>query len=201
MPSTWPDAVNVERPLSAVLGVYLDRLAREGLAAHTVSSSRLDLEQLARFVGRQPLREIALVDLRTFFTWLERQQGNSVSSLRRKTSTVKRFFRQLQSDELLPDDPSAGLIYPALESTPADPLAPDEIDAIVAATTNPAWRVLILSLLDMGLKRDEAIALRWEDVELEALTAETPAGLLHVRHRRASKRVRQRTLGLTPRLR
>jgi site-specific recombinase XerD len=201
MPASWSESVRVDRPVTAVLSAYLEYLEGQGLATHTVTSSRLDLVQLARFVGRQPLREITLADLRTFFQWLERQQGNSVSSLRRKTSTVKRFFRQLHADSLLDEDPSAGLIYPALEAIPSEPLTLDEADAIVAAATNLNWRVLALCLLDAGLKRDEVVAVRWEDIELDAASTDAPHGLIHVRHRRASKQVRQRTLSLTARLR
>jgi len=200
-PATWPPAGSPEATVGALLAPYLDWLAEQGMATHTISSTRLDLLQLTRFVGRQPLREIALEDLRAFFLWLARQQGNSVSSLRRKTSTVKRFFRQLHADGLLDANPAAGLIYPALTTTPADPLTADEVEAIVRAATNLGWRVLVLCLVDAGLKRDEVVALRWEDVEIDGHGEGALSGLLHVRHRRATRRVRQRALSLTPRLR
>jgi integrase len=196
----WPPAVSAESTVAALLAPYLDWLSEQGMAAHTVSSSRLDLLQLTRFVGRQPLREIALEDLRAFFLWLARQQGNSVSSLRRKTSTVKRFFRQLQADGVLDVDPAAGLLYPALATTPTHPLTTDEVGAIVLAAVNPVWQVLVLCLVDCGLKRDEVVALRWEDIEIDGHGVGRSDGLLHVRHRRATRRVRQRTLGLTARL-
>jgi site-specific recombinase XerD len=181
--------------VGAFLPAYLDFLASAGMAAHTTAATRLDLLQLARFLGRQPVRAVGLDDLRAFFLWLARQQGNSVSSLRRKTSTVKRFFRQLHADALIEGDPSAGLVYPAAESAARDAISADEARAVVEAARDPTWRALLLALLDAGLKRDEAVALRWEDVEPP--TSGQPEGRLHIRHRRSSKRVRHRTLAMT----
>jgi integrase len=56
----------------------------------------------------------------------------------------------------------------------------------------------VLVLVDTGLKRDERVSLRTDDVELPP-DAPVP-GRLRVRHRRATRRVRHRTLALTDRL-
>ena len=197
-PPSPASAISPAAPLASALPRYLDLLAEAGMSAHTISSSRLDLLQLARFLGRQPLSSVDLSDLRAFFSWLARQQGNSVGSLRRKTSTIKRFFRQLHAEGVLPADPSAGLIYPAQEAVLSDPLTPRETEALVEAASSLPWKALMLVLLDTGLKRDEVVALRWQDIELSADSETSPR--LHVQHRRSSKRVRQRTLGITPRL-
>jgi site-specific recombinase XerD len=192
----WPPDPDLDATVVSYLSAYLDHLAGLGMSSHTVVGTRLDLLQLARFLGRQPLRSVGLDDLRAFFNWLSRQQGNSASSLRRKTSTVKRFFRQLRADALLDDDPAAGLVYPGSESKTRAGLAPEEVRAVLAAASDPVWRALLLCLAEAGLKRDEAVALRWEDVDPS--TDALPAGRLQVRHRRSAKRVRQRTLGLSP---
>lgn len=184
--------------LGDILPDYLDSLQAEGKAAHTVTSTRLDLQQLARFLGRQTLGSVTLDDLRAFFAWLGRQQGNRTSSLRRKTATVKGLFRQLSATGDLEHDPSAELLYPTLVTTDTEPLTPDDVEAIVQAARSFSWRALILCLVDAGLKRDEAVALRTEDVEL--IEGVDGPGRLHVRHRRATGRVKQRTLGLTERL-
>jgi integrase len=103
-----------------------------GRARHTVDSTRLDLLQLGRFLGRQPLADVSSDDLRGFFAWLGRQHGR---------------------------------------------------------------RALVALLLDCGLKRDEAVALRRADLELEVSPPR-----LHVRHRATSQRARRRTLPLGDRL-
>jgi site-specific recombinase XerD len=200
--SAPPARQTAPRTLIDILPSYLDDLNSEGKAAHTVASTRLDLQQLARFLGRLTLDAVTPDDLRAFFGWLGRQQGNRTSSLRRKTATVKGLFRQLHARGELEHDPAAELLYPPLVTSESAPMCEDEIEAIVqAAASSVSWRALILSLTDAGLKRDEVVALRREDVELlEPPDRADGSGRLHVRHRRAAKRVKQRTLGLTARL-
>jgi site-specific recombinase XerD len=188
----------VNLSVEAHLDEYLALLLMSGKAAHTVDSTRLDLRQLSRFLGRQSVGTVTPDDLRAFFARLSRQQGNGVSSLRRKTSTVKQFFRHLRAEGTLERDPSATLVYPAIAARHETPLTAFELDAIVEAAGNPIWRALVLILVDTGLKRDEMVALRSEDVELPPSVVQP--GRLHVRHRRATSRVRQRTLALKVRL-
>ncbi|MCC7372094.1 MAG: site-specific integrase [Chloroflexi bacterium] len=180
------------------LTTYLDSLTEAGKTAHTVASTRLDLQQLARYLGRLTLGSVTADDLRGFFAWLGRQQGNSTSSLRRKTATVKGFFRQLHAAGDLEHDPSAELLYPSFVAPELSVLTPAEVEQVVAAAHTASWQALVLCLIDAGLKRDEAVALRCEDVEFVD-GVESP-GRLHIRHRRQTGRVRQRTLALTVRL-
>jgi integrase/recombinase XerC len=182
---------------SQALDDYLRHLAAEGRSRHTLDSTRLDLLQLNRYLGRQALQTVSTDDLRAFFGWLRRQHGNRPSSLRRKTSTVKGFFQFCRANDLIPADPSAAVAYPALQIERPPPLSPGECDRMLEGASPAAWRALVACLLDCGLKRDEVAALRWDDIDLDA----TPQpGLLHVRHRRASRRARRRTLGLSVRL-
>ena len=178
-----------------VLPGYLADLAAAGRARHTVDSTRLDLLQLGRFLGRQPLADVSSDDLRGFFAWLGRQHGNRSSSLRRKTSTVKRFFRRLHESGLAAADPAAAVAYPPLAVAARAPLSAAEAETILAAAHAPPWRALVALLLDCGLKRDEAVALRRADLELEVSPPR-----LHVRHRATSQRARRRTLPLGDRL-
>jgi site-specific recombinase XerD len=180
-----------------VLDGYINSLVTDGKSAHTRANTRLDLKQLARFLGRQRLSAVSTDDLRRFFHWLQRQQGNAPSSLRRKTSSVKGFFRFLHASGAINLDPSEAVIYPPAAVANRLPLTRKEAARMVAAAPTPLWRALVVCLLDCGLKRDEAVALLWEDVDRDA---EPAPGVVYVRHRRESKRTRRRTLALTSRL-
>jgi site-specific recombinase XerD len=184
--------------LSALLPDYLDGLTKRGRAAHTVESTRLDLLQLVAYLEGRPVTQVTPDALRGFFAWLAEDQGNGISSLRRKTSSVKQLFRHLLAEGITDGDPSAALHYPALDRADSSILQSGELDALAKAATHPVWRVLVLCLIDVGLKRDEAVALLPEDIELPPDAP--PPGRLHVRHRRASRRVRHRTLALSDRL-
>ena len=181
--------------LMVAIPLYLAFLERQGRSRHTLAGSRLDLAQLGRFVGKQRLDRISSHDLRAFFAWLVRQQGNRPSSIRRKTSTIKKFFQFLVAEDLLSTDPSEGLAYPALAANSSATLTSEQAEAVIGAASQPSWRVLIGLLRDCGLKRDEVVALRWDDVELQPSSPR-----VHVRHRAESKRARRRTLALSDRL-
>ncbi len=180
-----------------LLPVYLDTLVRAGRSRHTISSTRSDLAQLATFLRSQDLRATTTADLTAFFAWLGRQHGNGASSLRRKTSTVKGFFQFLHTSGRLLADPSIAIPYPPAEHTHRRHLTSDECDAMFLHAETPSWAALVACLVDCGLKRDEVAALRWGNLDLAA----SNHGLLHVRHRQASQRVRRRTLPMSERLR
>ncbi len=191
------DAERLEPLLTLdLLPDYLEALRRAGRSGHTISSTRFDLEQLATFLRSQDLRSTSSGDLRAFFVWLGRQHGNGISSLRRKTSTIKRFFQFLHTRGQLSADPSAAIPYPPAEQTSRRPLSNSEGEALFSHADAPGWAALVACVLDCGLKRDEVAALRWEDLDFAA----SHHGLLHVRHRQASQRVRRRTLPMTERL-
>jgi site-specific recombinase XerD len=194
-PSHSDRSERVVNPLMATIPLYLAFLERQGRSQHTLTGSRLDLAQLGRFVGKQRLDLISPHDLRGFFAWLVRQQGNRPSSIRRKTSTVKKFFQFLVTQGIVPSDPSERLAYPALATDSSAILTLEQAEAVIGAATQPSWRVLIGLLRDCGLKRDEVVALRWDDVELDP-----PSPRVHVRHRADSKRTRRRTLALPDRV-
>jgi integrase len=70
---------------------------------------------------------------------------------------------------------------------------------VLAASRNPFWEAAVLVLADAGLKSDELLALEPADVYLSDGSGEQ--GYLVVRRTREAKRLRARTLRLTPRLR
>jgi integrase len=153
---------------------------------------------LIRFLGDRVASEVSLDDLRRFASWLAVERKNDPRSLRRKVASIKAFFAFLRDNGVRPDDPAEGLVYPALE-----PHVPEVLDAgeelrLLAAAERPLWRALLLVLLDTGLKRDEVLALHPADIYLDP--ALPSRGYLVVRATDQARRLRPRTLALTPRL-
>ncbi|MFN8521944.1 MAG: site-specific integrase [Chloroflexota bacterium] len=174
---------------------FLQHLVVAGKADHTVISSRLDLQQLARFVGKQRLATIASADIDAFVVWLERQQGNGLSSVRRKVATVKKFFQFLAINGFLTEDPAAPIPYPPAPERETRALTVAESEGMVRAAGSTLWTALVTCLLDCGLKRDELVALRWTDASIES----TPHPVIQIRHRQSSQRARHRVLDITDR--
>jgi len=194
---TGPPASGAPR-LSRVIPAFLDFAAVIDRAPHTLRSARVDLGLLVQFLGDRPVDAVTLEDLRRFTLWLRRDRGNDARSLRRKIASVKAFFGYARQAGLRPDNPADRLIYPSPAPHLPEILEDDEAARLVAAVDRPLWRAVILTLLDTGLKRDEVVALHPGDIYIDPALPDR--GYLAVRATSESRRLRARTLPLTPRL-
>ena len=196
-PATPSPPSQPPRSLGQAIAAYCDPLAAAGRAAHTVRSTAFDLAALLAQLGNCPLVEIQPGHLTAHLRWLRDAKRNRPASLRRKIATLKGFFRHAVTAGWLPADPAAELTYPAPPPPRLAALTPDEVEAVVAASlADPVWHALVLLLLDTGLKRDELLALRPTDLYLAPDPAQSR---ITVRHTQQAKRLRRRTLPLTPR--
>ena len=183
-------------PLSAAITEYLVYLAHLGKARHTLDATRRDLDQLVEFLGERPVDRLGRQDLQRFVDSLRRERANATASLRRKVATLKAFFRFARREGHRRDDPSATLPYPAPEEQEVEPLSDGQVERLLAEAPSNAHRVLLLLMLEAGLKREEVLALQAQDVDLE----EGQDGV-QVSRALAAKRPRARRVPLTPRLR
>jgi integrase len=135
--------------------------------------------------------------LQSHLQWLQTSRNNHTSSLRRKIASLKGLFRHAQASGWLAADPAATLIYPPPHRPSIVALRPAEEAAAVAAASDPLWQALVLLFLDCGLKRDEVLALRAEDV---LLGPHAESSLISVRRADRAQRARARSLRVTERL-
>lgn len=179
---------------------YLTYLTALGRSRHTLKSFELDLRLLRGQLGNRAVGSIDTGHLRQFIAWVRVSRENTANSLRRKVATLKNFFGYLRDEGYLVSSPADAVPYPEVFQQLPEFLEEDAAARLVAVTQeNVFWRSLILLLLDTGLKRDEVLALRVADVQLEP--APSPGSYLVVRETDAAKRLRSRRLPLSDRLR
>ncbi|HVC33745.1 MAG TPA: site-specific integrase [Chloroflexota bacterium] len=184
--------------MSELVPRFLEFAAAIDRSPHTIQTTRIDLALLIRHLGDRPATDVGLDDLRRFASWLRQERKNDARSLRRKVASVKAFFAYVRHLGIRDDDPAEHLIYPSTQPHLPEFLESEEAAKLIAATERPLWRVVILTLLDTGLKRDELLALHPADVYLDP--SSTEQGYLVVRAANQARRIRARTLALTPRL-
>jgi len=83
----------------------------KGYSPHTVSNYQRDLEQCFLFLGE--IKDVGDLDqqtLRSYVYYLNRR--NKSSSVARKLSAIRSFFRFLVREEVISRDPSAGILMP-----------------------------------------------------------------------------------------
>lgn len=164
------------RTFAEFAGAWLERKARVR-GPTTIRAYERELRYLLPTLGSKRLQDITPSDIRAALDALARK-GLSPRSLRKVLERARAVFREALALELVARDPTAAVRVEVPSRPPVGrALEPHEVEALLAAFDAwPTWEVgMALRLcLALGLRAGEALALRWEDVDLEA-------GVLHVR--------------------
>lgn len=162
------------------VGPYLAYLAGPRRASpHTVDAYRRDLDDFAAFLERlgRPFDDVDHRTLRSYLANLE-TRGFARTSIRRKASVIRRFYRYCEREGIVDRNPAELLTLPRARGRLPKVLKAAEVGAVLSAaearteTADPpaaeAWRDLALAelLYDAGLRVGEACALREEDVDI-----------------------------------
>ncbi len=97
----------------------------------------------------------------------KRQDGKASSTVRQVYTVLRAVLDTAVRDEPLARNPAAAVKRPAVEHHEARYLTPDEVRALVAAIAEDRLRVLFMLLLGTGLRRGEALAAGWDDLDLD----------------------------------
>lgn len=162
----------------------------KGLSANTAEAYGRDLHELRRYLasqGVEDMREVGSRHLVGFLTAL-RERGLSARSQARTLTTLRRFYRFLEREDLLPNgDPTSHLLLPKIGRSL--PHAPSrlQIEAILEKpdSTTPLGvrdQAMLELLYATGLRVSELVRLEVKQVNLEA-------GFLRVRGKGGRERV------------
>jgi integrase/recombinase XerD len=152
-----------------------------GRSASTVQSYRYDLSQFLEWVKSKELDPLKIrpVDIDEFFIFLRKEKGNIAASINRKRSGLIALYRWFQRKELIVKSPMEYVSLMKEPKTLPKYLTPQEQEALILAAKNgnEAKRIgyyskertylLILLLLDCGLRIGEACSLKWESVNFD----------------------------------
>ena len=148
---------------------------------HTIAAYRNDLSDFVRFLSRlgRALGEVDHPTLRTYLANLE-TRGLQRTSIRRRASVIRRFYRFLEREGVVARNPAELLTLPKGRSRLPKVLKPVEVGRLLLeaetatvphsgeAPRPEAWRDLALVevLYDAGLRAGEACALVLDDLDL-----------------------------------
>lgn len=154
-------------------------VAEENASAHTVRNYISDLRQLHGFLRAQRLgldesgrdvvpERVDHLALRAFLTDLLRR--NRKSSVGRKLSATKGFFRYLLRRNLITRDPTAGIATPKKEQQLPVHLTVDDMFRLLDTPPKdtPAGlrdRAALEVMYSCGVRVSELVGLDWEDVD------------------------------------
>ena len=174
-----------QAPSSQTLREYLaewlpGHAARQALKPRSIEAHVFLTDQyILPTLGDVRLRDLTTATLDTWMQRLLTEPRASGHVLSARTVTMARTTLHLAlkhavATERIPVNPLERVPRPRLRPRPAQPLTADETRAVLAHVAEYRLGPLFVLCLHLGLRISEALALQWEDVDLEA-------GLISVR--------------------
>ena len=130
-------------------------------------------------IGRTPLGQVRPSDVTRVLLAMER--GGSAASTRRNAyAALRSAFDDAVADGLLALNPVLRVRRPKASSAEARSLTIDEVTAFLAGAEGLRYAGALRLILGTGLRRGEALALRWSDVKLDRGEATVTGSLIRL---------------------
>ncbi len=161
--------------LSPAIDSFLNILAVEkGLARNTLEAYSRDLNRLANYLQANGVRswpEGNGSQLRTYFSSL-RETGLSVRSITRNLVTIRQFYRFLEKERIIEENPVPRLLLPVESRRLPTTLTHDDVERLLNQP-NPSTRLglrdraMLEFLYATGLRVSELVSLHTQQINLE----------------------------------
>lgn len=173
---------------------FLSFLATEkGASEHTTKNYGIDLREFVKFIapasptGREKeLPSLTYLDIRSFLAFLKTREY-SKSSISRKLACLRSFFKYLVRENILTQNPAAGIATPKKEKRLPSFMNPDEINKLLDAPAKNSWeekrdKAILEMLYSSGLRVSELAGLNHDDLDFFG-------GLVRVRGKGKKERI------------
>ncbi|MEI6290151.1 MAG: site-specific integrase, partial [Chloroflexota bacterium] len=156
--------------LMPVITAYEIYLTDQGRSPYTVKAFLSDLRLMASFfTSEAELNIITTEALNKYFEWMQNERAVPCSpkTLARRITTTKSFFRWLNKNGVLLQDPAEKVIQRSVMSPIPEILTDNEIESVILSSdkyrrkTKPDARpyVLLNLLLQTGIKKRECLGI------------------------------------------
>lgn len=173
----WVDAAIAEHrrkpsyqppPRNVTVGDYLLQWLES--SAHRVRKSTLEsyryrIDEVIKILGKKPLIQLQPDDIQKCY--MKMAETHSRRTVQYAATLLRGALEQAVNLELLPSNPSRKVPMPRLERTERPVLTPEEARQFLTAAETHRFRVLWKFIALTGVRRGEALALRWEDIDWE----------------------------------
>lgn len=141
------------------LPAYRSYLEGGSYSKYTPADFSSDVNKFGLYVKDKPLRDVQTLDIQRWIAELKKHMAAKTVS--RKLSALKNYFAWLEEQKVLHVNPMQAIRYIRVTSPLPDILFDSECQHLLtAASTDPRIYLLVLLLLETGLKKAELFALR-----------------------------------------
>ena len=140
-----------------------------GRVPKTIEANRDSLQPLLAVIGKIPLKDLTVQDMRTALSKMA--ATHATRTLQKGHNCLTRAIRHAEGADLVRRNVSALVDTPqGQEGRPSQSLTLDEAGALLAAAEKSRLHAFIVLCLLTGVRSEEARALTWDRVDLDAGT-------------------------------
>jgi integrase len=169
---------------------YLDSWLRETLPGTVRPSTEASYRYLVTRhivpeIGKIRLEKLTPNDLRALLRDKSKELSERGRPLSARTvqyihAVLRRAFEQARRDELIDRNVASLVSAPRGKRKEVEPLDPDEARKLLDAARDNRLYALYAVAVALGLRRGEALALRWEDIDFDARTLRVSGSLQRI---------------------
>jgi site-specific recombinase XerD len=154
-----PQTYQIEPPVAdhtvlKTLLAYNTYLRSGGYSKYTPDDFTGDVKKFGLFVKDKKLKDIKLVDIQQWIGEIKKVMKEKTVS--RKISAITNYFNWLTLEKVLIENPAQSIRYIRVTSPLPDILFDEECQKLLAAaSTDPRSYLLVLLLLETGMKKEE----------------------------------------------
>lgn len=160
----------MQMTLSDASAKFTQNLQSQGKAYATVIAYSKDIEQLVDFLGQKGTtfaNAVTAEEIDDFKDTLKKQRYTS-KSISRKINSIKSFFRFLQAEGEVSENPALVVVHPKFDQTPPRVLSKLEYRALRdACRGDMRMSAIVEILLQTGMRISELASLGVADVDME----------------------------------
>jgi len=154
--------------VAGFLNYWLENYCKQNLAPNTIRGYRTNVEKhIIPYIGEIQLIKLSPKNIQDLYSKLL-ESGLSSTSVRYVHNNLHKALEYGVKLQALPRNPAEMVTPPKINRYEASTLTPEQVVQLLDACGEKEifWPVLLA--VTLGLRRGEALALRWEDVDLDA---------------------------------
>lgn len=152
----------------ALLSDFIDYIEVEkGLADNTISAYRRDISGFIDFIPNEVIENVSRLHISSYIMHL-REDGICPSSISRKISALKSFFRWACANEIISTNPISSIEPAKLPKHLPKVLSVSDIQNLMRQNLNITERVVVELLYSCGLRVSELSKLKLNDINMKS---------------------------------
>jgi integrase len=171
--------------VAAYLTEWVEHVAARRVRRSTLYNYRLYVDRhLVPGLGAQRLEKLSAREVRLFLDHM-RDSGVGARTVQYTHATLRTALEDAVRDELIGRNVARLVRVPRPQTRERRPLTADQAKAVLKSARDDRHYALLVVLIVLGMRRSEALGLRWDDVDLKDLALQ----VRHTLHRQGSSLV------------